>query len=427
MHFANEGVDLSSRGGRLSADIQAVVATDFIRNLREETRKGFYGRLKQGVFPLPAPVGYSDAGAGKPKVPDPMTAPLVRLAFELYAGGHNLTQLHERMADLGLRTRGGSPLSRGRLAKMLNNPFYVGLMRLRSTKEIFRGAHQPIVPTALFDRVQSTLRGKTNAKGWCHDFRFRRLISCATCGRSLIGELQKGNVYYRRQTRGCPVTCIREDIIDSYIRHRLAQLSFTIEEKTYIAQFLPQIQENSHRQRQLQESAFSLRIAQLNNRFARLTDAFIDGMIDKEVFEQRKADLLLEQKKLEEERAQIQARDLTTEDQLAEYLELAKRAYFLYEMALDEEKRDLLKIVTSNRRATGKKLDFTMAPPFETISNREKNANGGPQRYRPRTIDAFLHNLQIIIRETPLELFDRISTFLSKRGDEDPTHSSQFH
>ncbi len=150
-------------------------------------------------------------------------------------------------------------------------------------------------------------------------------------------------------------------------------------------------------------------------------------MIDKEVFEQRKADLLLEQKKLEEERAQIQARDLTTEDQLAEYLELAKRAYFLYEMALDEEKRDLLKIVTSNRRATGKKLDFTMAPPFETISNREKNANGGPQRYRPRTIDAFLHNLQIIIRETPLELFDRISTFLSKRGDEDPTHSSQFH
>ncbi len=52
VHFANESLDLQSRGGRLSADIQAVVAADYIRNLREETRKGFYGRLKQGLCPM---------------------------------------------------------------------------------------------------------------------------------------------------------------------------------------------------------------------------------------------------------------------------------------------------------------------------------------------------------------------------------------
>jgi len=40
VHFANESLDLNSRGGRLSADIQAVVAADYIRNLREETKKG---------------------------------------------------------------------------------------------------------------------------------------------------------------------------------------------------------------------------------------------------------------------------------------------------------------------------------------------------------------------------------------------------
>jgi DNA invertase Pin-like site-specific DNA recombinase len=48
VQFANEGLDLNSRGGRLSADIQAVVASDYIRNLREEAKKGIYGRLKQG-------------------------------------------------------------------------------------------------------------------------------------------------------------------------------------------------------------------------------------------------------------------------------------------------------------------------------------------------------------------------------------------
>src|SRR5262249_16284240 len=81
VHFANESLDLHSRGGRLSADIQAVVASDYIRNLREETRKGFYGRLKQGIYPLPAPLGYLDMGKGKPKELDPTKAPLGQKGF----------------------------------------------------------------------------------------------------------------------------------------------------------------------------------------------------------------------------------------------------------------------------------------------------------------------------------------------------------
>ena len=35
VYFAHESLDLSTRGGRLSADIQAAVATDYIRNLRQ--------------------------------------------------------------------------------------------------------------------------------------------------------------------------------------------------------------------------------------------------------------------------------------------------------------------------------------------------------------------------------------------------------
>jgi site-specific DNA recombinase len=56
VHFANESLNLYSPGGRHSADIQAVTAADFIRNLREETKKAFYGRIKQGLYPMPAPI-----------------------------------------------------------------------------------------------------------------------------------------------------------------------------------------------------------------------------------------------------------------------------------------------------------------------------------------------------------------------------------
>src|SRR5256885_15104476 len=94
VHLANESLDLHSRGGRLSADIQAVVAADYIRNLREETRKGFYGRIKQGVYPLPAPLGYLDRGKGKVKELDPVRAPLIKRAFVLYSTAqYNLERL----------------------------------------------------------------------------------------------------------------------------------------------------------------------------------------------------------------------------------------------------------------------------------------------------------------------------------------------
>ena len=46
VHTAVDSLDVRSRGGRLTAEIQAVIAADYVRNLREETLKGIYGRLK---------------------------------------------------------------------------------------------------------------------------------------------------------------------------------------------------------------------------------------------------------------------------------------------------------------------------------------------------------------------------------------------
>ena len=114
VHFVNENIDLRSRGGRLSADIQAVIAADYIRNLSEETRKGMYGRLKQGVYPFCAPPGYKNTGpGGRLKQIDAVRAPFIRQAFELYASGRYtldtlLAELHRRGLRNGKR-RPGSP------------------------------------------------------------------------------------------------------------------------------------------------------------------------------------------------------------------------------------------------------------------------------------------------------------------------------
>src|SRR5712692_1349915 len=148
VHFASENVDLKTVGGRLSADIQAVVAAHYSRNLREEVKKGLYGRLKQGFYPFRAPIGYLDQGAAKAKVADPVRGSLIQQAFKLYSSGRfSLPDLVLEMHRRGLRNRGGGPVTMNGLVTILKNPFYAGLMRIEKTGQTFPGIHEPLIST----------------------------------------------------------------------------------------------------------------------------------------------------------------------------------------------------------------------------------------------------------------------------------------
>ena len=339
VHFVNESLDLHSRGGRLSADIQAVVAADYIRNLREETRKGFYGRIKQGLYPLPAPLGYLDKGKGKPKELDPAKAPLVKKAFDLYGSGkYGLDSLVEEMFCLGLRNRRGNRVTKNGFSVILNNPFYIGLIRLKRTGETFPGCHEPLIGKSLFDRVQRVLTGKTNMCNQRHDFLFRRVLTCKHCGYSLIGEIQKGHTYYRCHIKACPVTCVREEIVEEEVLQELSPLEFSEEERAYFQKKIAHLREDWDKEREAQINALSLKLSQVQGRLSRLTDAYIDRVIDTEIFEERKTTLLMERKGLEEKLAQLKENNRSLPDRLAEFLELAGSAYLSYKMGLPEEK-----------------------------------------------------------------------------------------
>lgn len=392
VHFANESLDLQSRGGRLSADIQAVVAADYIRNLREETRKGFYGRIKQGLYPLPAPIGYLDRGKGNPKEPDPAQAPFVKHAFDLYATGrYNLKALGAEMYRLGLRNRGGHRVTRTGLSIMLNNPFYLGLIRLRRTGEMFQGAHEPLITKRTFDRVHAVLTGKTNTRSIRHDFLFRRMLRCAACGLTPIGELQKGHVYYRCHTPGCAP--IREEAVEEAILNALRPLMFSDDEKAYLADAAARLKASWIQEHDDRTAALSVRLAKMNERLERLTDAYLDQVLEKELFEARKAVLLKERKEVAETIASLSAPEGTGPDRMQEFLELAGSAYLLYQTAIPEEKRDLVRTLTSNRQVVAKNVEITLVEPFRSIADRHNSSNGAPCWDIPRTISQLLSTL----------------------------------
>lgn len=394
VHFANESLDLNSRGGRLSADIQAVVAADYIRNLREESRKGFYGRIKQGFFPLPAPLGYIDKGKGKPKEIDTVQGSLVRKAFELYGTGkYSFGMLLEEMYRLGLRNKRGSRVTLNGISIILNNPFYIGLIRLKRTGETFPGSHEALIPKSLFDRVQQILDGKTVKRVRVHEFLFRRMLCCKGCSRNLIGECQKGHTYYRCQTRNCPQKTLREEIVEEEIMKQFEPLRFNEREKEYFHSRIKQLSNSLRQEEESLRKALELRLAQIGDRLNRLTDAYIDGVIEQKLYEDRKAALLNEEKSNQERLTLEAQKSASLENQLSEFLELAGSAWNLYKLGLPEEKRDLLKIVTSNRLVSGKSVELILVQPFQEVANRLKNTYGGAYRDRTRTVDSLIEYL----------------------------------
>ncbi len=385
VHFVHDSVDLRSRGGRLSADIQAVVAADFIRNLRDEVRKGYYGRLKQGLYPLPAPVGYINKGKGKPKEPDPITAPLVRQAFELYATGTtSLMNLRIVLDRSGLRSPYSmKPLSLNGISRMLNNPFYIGLIFIKRTNETFQGVHQPLVKKSVFDRVQAILRGKFAPRTHKHDFLFRRMVRCTTCGYHLIGERKKFRyVYYR--CHNCHGVCVREEILDNAVEVQLRMLEWDEERQQAAKEEAVLMQKDVIGDLKQMQTSLNMQLAKCDDRLGRLTDAYVDQLIDKELFEARKKNVLGDRRAVLDRIAGLSDMDLPINRAL-EKLELALAAYSGYKNGISSEKRAIVESVTSNFYVEGKDAMIALKSPFQEIVNFKHSLNCEPRRGDPRT------------------------------------------
>src|SRR5581483_7366232 len=246
VRFTQESIDLGSNEGRLTGDFLAVISSHYVRNLREEVKKGIRGRLKQGFYPFAAPLGYLDRGAAKAKELDPITAPLVRYAFERYASGEiSLNGLSDELYSRGLRNRANGKVKTNRLSDILRNPFYAGCIRIKKTGDVYIGVHDQIVSKELFDRTKSILSRRFIRRTRRHSFLFRRMLRCARCGYFLTGEKQKEQIYYRCHSRNCPKTLVREDIVSKEVMHRLEAVALTSIENDELASLIDEARRDS--------------------------------------------------------------------------------------------------------------------------------------------------------------------------------------
>lgn len=111
------------------------------------------------------------------------------------------------------------------------------------------------------------------------------------------------------------------------------------------------------------------------SRLERLADAYIEGKIEKDLHDERRASLLAERQKVTDALANIETDNARGTEFLLKCLQLAKEPENLYLVASDTEKRRLLEIMTSNRTASGKNVEVAIAEPFCFLAKARENSS----------------------------------------------------
>ena len=308
-------------------------------------KRGLRQKVRRGEMPGVALIGYYNDMRTKTVKVDKKIAPIIKQAFELYARGDKRLDevadflyqhgIHTKSRKLlGKQTTGKKPFHKNRIKLMLTNPFYYG--HFRYLGEIYEGKHTPIISKRLFDDVQNALerRGKPQ-KVVKEPWPFCGLIHCS-CGMMLTNERQvkrqkNGNVYvydYYRCTRknkavACKEPHIRAEELDKQLSNLLLDFAMPTKWADKLYELIRQDEQKDKISFNASISKAQEQIVQLSSKLQRLLDGYLDGDVERELYQIKRAEILGEKKRLQEQIEQSSLGVLTWVEPIKKWIETA--------------------------------------------------------------------------------------------------------
>lgn len=168
---------------------------------------------------------------------DPLTAPLVLEAFQMYAEGSSVTQIAETLNEKGLHSRHGAPMSINAITNLLHNRKYIGEYRYRDI--VHENGIPAIVPVELFNQVQERLaknkKSPARYKAKEEMYLLTTKLFCAKCGAFLVGEsgtskTGKIHQYYKcasvKKKKGCKKKPVKKAWIEDWVMTEIVNMLF---------------------------------------------------------------------------------------------------------------------------------------------------------------------------------------------------------
>ena len=171
------------------------MANQFVRDLSANVKRGYREKFNRGEWPHHPPIGYKNDKVNKLIVADEAKAKYVKRAYELYVtGSYSLKDIANILYHEGLRTSSGKKVYCGNVQRILQNPFYTGIMVKDGKYHL--GKHSPLITKSLYDQAQEVANGKSRSRPKHHFFPLRGFMRCGSCDCLLTASLKKGHQYY---------------------------------------------------------------------------------------------------------------------------------------------------------------------------------------------------------------------------------------
>ena len=351
----------------------------YVDNLSVNTKRGLRQKVRRGEMPGVAPIGYYNDLKTKTAKIDRKTAPIIVQAFELYAkGDKRLDEIADFLYANGIQTKAGKllgkktagkkPYHKNRIKRILTNPFYYG--HFCYLGEVHEGKHKGIISKRLFDEVQTVLarRGKPNRKA--NDPKpLCGLVYCS-CGMMFTAETQikrqkNGNVhiydYYRCTRKSKIVACrqphIRAEELDKQLSGLLLDFAMPTKWADKLYELIGQDERKEKSTLDVKINDTQEQIVQLSSKLQRLLDSYLDGDVERDLYQDKRAEILGEKKRLQEQIEQAALGVLTWVEPMKQWIETAVSIYNIAKSDdLSAKKSLCLEIFGSNLKMQNKNV-----------------------------------------------------------------------
>ena len=324
----------------------------YVDNLSENIRRGIRQKLRNGIWPAWAPLGYVNDKNKRCIAVDKGKVNFIKRAFKMYATGeYPLAQIRKIINSLGLVGKKGKMLSVSNYQYMLKNKIYYGVIAYNG--ELYDGKHEPIITKKLFDSCQEVMANKSKPKSpKLKPYVFRGFFRCGECGCFITTETQKGHNYLRctKRKNPCSQRYAREDAITSQIREEIKKVSLSSawanaaikefeKEKATCAQA-----ESSFAQEARNE------LVEVETKLERLLDLQLDGSLSQTEYAAKKHKLILAKKDFEDKIHAFERKSNNRFEPMIAFLKEANQAENIAVQGNPERVRDFLKKIGSNFR-----------------------------------------------------------------------------
>ena len=344
--------------GKLSLAIEFGISKYYVDKLSEDISRGIRQKLKNGLWPQFAPLGYLNDRKAKTIFPDPEKAPFIRKAFEMYGtGNYTLRQVRTAFNNLGLTGKNKGSLATSNYQYILQNPIYYGLIRYHG--EYFEGTHKPIITKELFDQVQNVMSDKSKPKSdKLKPYLYRGMFHCGECGRLVTIETQKGHNYLRcsKWEVTCSQRYVREESITEQVTDALRLVALPPEWADWMVAQAEAEQATEAETAKAQVQVIKNEVAARDGHLDRLMTAYVETVLSLPEYKAAKNKLMDEKQVLTEKLTMIQANQSSAFEPIKTFVNEAKQAGILAETGTDEQKRDFFKKVASNPNVFNRKV-----------------------------------------------------------------------